>query len=276
MTNTKFRKRALLSSVAMLLVALVALGSATFAWFTSATDAHASGMVFKTTTSAGILVQSESGEDAGQGWVRNAYLNCESDGSGGYQTKANDPITLNPASYIQNCAEADGSDPAVSAAVFAATTSNDPNKAVDGDNAITSGAAWSEKVYVKTTDATHNVTITGSVNVKSGLSAANANVANAVKLLIVGNDGKVYYHSGATSTTNLYLTDNDTTKKRSEAISSDNYTRITTGTMSVTTGETDNYVTAYVYLDGEDQYVKTNGVTVAELIDGISIDFTLV
>ena len=30
MTNTKFRKRALLSSVAMLLVALVALGSATF------------------------------------------------------------------------------------------------------------------------------------------------------------------------------------------------------------------------------------------------------
>ncbi len=33
MTNTKFRRRALVSSIAMLLVALVALGSATFAWF---------------------------------------------------------------------------------------------------------------------------------------------------------------------------------------------------------------------------------------------------
>ena len=48
MKNTTFRKKALLSSVAMLLVALVALGSATFAWFTSSTVATANGINVRT------------------------------------------------------------------------------------------------------------------------------------------------------------------------------------------------------------------------------------
>ena len=54
MTNTKFRKRALLSSVAMLLVALVALGSATFAWFTQNTSATANNL-YATTVKASSL-----------------------------------------------------------------------------------------------------------------------------------------------------------------------------------------------------------------------------
>lgn len=56
MTNTKFRKRALLSSVAMLLVALVALGSATFAWFTSSTTATASGINVQTTQASELQI----------------------------------------------------------------------------------------------------------------------------------------------------------------------------------------------------------------------------
>ena len=56
MTNTKFRKRALLSSVAMLLVALVALGSATFAWFTSSTSASANDLAISTTKSSELKV----------------------------------------------------------------------------------------------------------------------------------------------------------------------------------------------------------------------------
>ena len=56
MTNTKFRRRALISSVAMLLVALVALGSATFAWFTSSTTATASGINVKTTQASELQI----------------------------------------------------------------------------------------------------------------------------------------------------------------------------------------------------------------------------
>lgn len=56
MTNTKFRKRMLLSSVAMLLVALVALGSATFAWFTSSTTATASGINVQTVQASDLQI----------------------------------------------------------------------------------------------------------------------------------------------------------------------------------------------------------------------------
>ncbi len=56
MKNTTFRKKALLSSVCMLLVALVALGSATFAWFTSSSSATAEGLGATTTKSSDLLV----------------------------------------------------------------------------------------------------------------------------------------------------------------------------------------------------------------------------
>lgn len=57
MTNTKFRKRALLSSVAMLLVALVALGSATFAWYFSNSYVTASSTTSKASTSDGLVIR---------------------------------------------------------------------------------------------------------------------------------------------------------------------------------------------------------------------------
>ena len=59
MTNTKFRKRMLLSSVAMLLVALVALGSATFAWFSQNAKATAEGITAKTQRGSNIVVSED-------------------------------------------------------------------------------------------------------------------------------------------------------------------------------------------------------------------------
>lgn len=56
MKNTTFRKKALLSSVCMLLVALVALGSATFAWFTSSTTATANGINVKTIQASELVI----------------------------------------------------------------------------------------------------------------------------------------------------------------------------------------------------------------------------
>lgn len=68
MTNTKFRKRALLSSVAMLLVALVALGSATFAWFNTQNSAQAQS-VKATTTKGSDIVLSETGGTTASPWT---------------------------------------------------------------------------------------------------------------------------------------------------------------------------------------------------------------
>lgn len=61
-TRLYTRKRALISSVAMLLVAMIALGTATFAWFTSNTTATASGINVKT-IQASELVISKSDKD---------------------------------------------------------------------------------------------------------------------------------------------------------------------------------------------------------------------
>ena len=47
-TRLYTRKRALISSVAMLLVAMIALGTATFAWFTRSTSTTAEGLNVKT------------------------------------------------------------------------------------------------------------------------------------------------------------------------------------------------------------------------------------
>ena len=57
MKTQKFRKKALLSSVAMLLVAAVAVGSATFAWFTTSTSATADRLAVHTTKASELQVK---------------------------------------------------------------------------------------------------------------------------------------------------------------------------------------------------------------------------
>lgn len=54
--KTSSRKRLLISSVAMLLVAMLALGTATFAWFTQNTEATADGVYAKTVKTSSLLI----------------------------------------------------------------------------------------------------------------------------------------------------------------------------------------------------------------------------
>lgn len=58
------RKRALISSVAMLLVAMVALGTATFAWFTKSSSATANGVNVSTVKASDLKIQNSK-----SGWV---------------------------------------------------------------------------------------------------------------------------------------------------------------------------------------------------------------
>ena len=54
--KAKSRKRLLISSIAMLLVAMLALGTATFAWFTTSTTSTASGIGVKTIKSSNLQI----------------------------------------------------------------------------------------------------------------------------------------------------------------------------------------------------------------------------
>ena len=58
-THLLTKKRALISSVAMLLVAIIALGTATFAWFTQQTEAYADNMYVRTTKVSNLLLNSK-------------------------------------------------------------------------------------------------------------------------------------------------------------------------------------------------------------------------
>lgn len=91
MKNTTFRKKALLSSVAMLLVALVALGSATFAWFSSNKTVTADGMSVKAAAAKGLVINKDNQAEAG--W-KNAVTFTQPDAEG----KSREQVVLTPVS----------------------------------------------------------------------------------------------------------------------------------------------------------------------------------
>lgn len=60
-TKKSFKKKALLSSLSMLMVATVAVGSATFAWFTSSTTADTEGLAVHTSKASKLEISSATG-----------------------------------------------------------------------------------------------------------------------------------------------------------------------------------------------------------------------
>lgn len=79
-----FKKRALVSSVAMLLVATVAVGSATFAWFTSNKSVTADSMTVKASAAQGLQITGTNGASwapsytfkAGERTIQPISLDC--------------------------------------------------------------------------------------------------------------------------------------------------------------------------------------------------------
>jgi hypothetical protein len=93
------RKKMLLSSIAMLLVALVALGSATYAWFTMNKTVSADGMTVTAATSAGLQITGSNGVDPGngkKGWVRDWHF-----------AAINDALTPTSIGFTANSLETD-------------------------------------------------------------------------------------------------------------------------------------------------------------------------
>lgn len=85
--KTTSRKRLLISSVAMLLVAMLALGTATFAWFSTSTTAKANNLKVQTIQASNLLIRKGTGGTAtSTDWATQINYNDEN------------PATLEPAS----------------------------------------------------------------------------------------------------------------------------------------------------------------------------------
>lgn len=72
--KTNAKRRMLISSVAMLLVAMIALGTATFAWFTTDTTTQATGIAVQTSKKSLLLVSSRTSD-----WTDNLNYNFGTD-----------------------------------------------------------------------------------------------------------------------------------------------------------------------------------------------------
>lgn len=92
--KTTSRKRLLISSVAMLLVAMLALGTATFAWFTTSTNPYADNFSAKTTKQSTLLLSDSSRT----GWTSHLDYNV------GNKNKTMYPASGNGTSWVKGTA----------------------------------------------------------------------------------------------------------------------------------------------------------------------------
>ena len=286
MKNTTFRKKALLSSVAMLLVALVALGSATFAWFAANPNAEAAGLSLKTTASTGLVVKTDSFDI----WSHNAILNAAQDSEGNLLKNAEDEYYTSPKAFDLQPVSQDQTTPANFWTVAAKDSGDevyDPNATMTSASVGTykaTGAVYSEKIYFRLSDGSaatiDNVYLTGVTITKN----ANATMENAIRVAVVNNENQLLgtyciSSAGANGTlTTAAKTAGDFNPALSTAVGKDGVKVVDGADLTADAADKDNYVTVYVYLDGQDADCysdKVGTVNATQIISGIDLDFKL-
>lgn len=289
-TQKSFRKKALLSSLSMLMVATVAVGSATFAWFTTSPTASASGLKMKATAANGLKVMSATQAENSAAtigdpttYLTDTYLRSKN----GTSSDA-DSIALNPVSLNADTSTYAGY--TVIASDYAASTAKDDAIVADAtavtNNATTNqGDYYVENVYaalVGAADAASKdtVTITGlTITPVSGYA-----MTSGVRVALYYNDVEgsntttsligVYGLNGATE---KMLTESgkaySATTKADLTVQAQSAASTWSGAEVDTTGK--DYFTVIVYLDGEDSNVKSSGIKASDLISSISLNLTL-
>ena len=292
MTNTKFRKRALLSSVAMLLVALVALGSATFAWFVANPTATASGLTMTTQAAPGIAVASNSviglkGNDESyvDAYKASTFLNAKGESIATAAAKTASDVggtfDLQPASPFLTLSSGALTFGAIDAS-SAAAEALDTAKTWRSETAI-----YSEKIYLKTSTTGSGDTATvNSAKVAITLnSSTNITAKNGVKVALVSSEGELIgiwkptagdasqTWTGSTSAVGSAGLTTGTAYGYSASDAWKNLaTPIAVNSTIDNTGKTSKWVEVYVYLDGENTGVFSDNIPdVTTLVTGITV-----
>ena len=273
MKTKSTRKRLLVSSVAMLLVAMLALGTATYAWFTSDPTANADGLKVKATAATGLLINTATENK----WTHNATLNKSG------SDYAADPLSIDPTALIDQDTKTLVGYKTVAAA--------DNNYAADTTKDVTNSTAWySEKINAKITgtDATSaNVKIT-SIYLGNGSWSDNLRLALTYTNVTAREGADPTYSTelvgifSANGDTNGYLTktgDYSSSLAKGDGDTKKTYTFASSTTKTVTVDNSgEDYFTVYVYLDGEDDQVFTDNIVTlgnAAGTKGVKIDFAI-
>lgn len=283
--KAKSRKHLLISSIAMLLVATVALGAATYAWFTQSPNANAEGLQVKATASNGLKVLSETHATAGSldtadptTYVTTTYLNATN--NSGAVASSTTSFNLTPASLdVTNASmnayttSAESADAAAADADAAVTLAS---KGHTGDEMV-----YNEKIYcaligADSADATVELTL-NSLNV----TTTNANMADAIRVALV-------YYNGTTSTVIGAYAPSATDESKILTGEAETYSAVTSSTYDyiafasandtslgdvTTTGNC--YLDVYVYIDGEASSAYSANIQASDLIQSIDIDLSI-
>ncbi|MBK6088582.1 hypothetical protein [Ruminococcus difficilis] len=228
----KSRKRLLISSVAMLLVAMLALGTATFAWFTQNTTATADGLYAKTIKASTLKISKTD-----KAWTTHVAY--------GFGTAETQHI-MYPASHAAdgnwyNC-------------VAAGETAYDKNAAAG--TSVTPGASsdyvFAEQLNVK------NDGDTGSVSSVAIAINYPASVSSYIRVALVPCDSAGTAKSGQTIENNTYAPSGDSNKQLTNAttesdttVTASSSTSITVGTGTLAAGAAE-YFNLYIWFEGQD------------------------
>lgn len=294
MTNTKLRKRALLSSVAMLLVALIALGSATFAWFAENPNVSATGLTIKTTASDGLEIYSESE----QVWGTSANLHYDKTNSTPIVTAFN----LTPATQAQNV-KTEGTVTGKNGNKFFTTKATGAGAYGSGTNTFSDASAgmtsadevYAEKLYFRLSQtssetASRNVKLTG-ITLAKPTANQNSNLYKALRVSICDSSNEIlgtYYPSGAGMNGAVTADAKDAAigtvgtpfePAATAAASTGLTTRVASGvSKSSNTTDATKEITVYIWLDGQDNACFTQNVAPADVtafLQSVTLSFSL-
>lgn len=268
MKNTTFRKKALLSSIAMLLVAFVALGSATFAWFTQNPTVNADGLSLKATAAAGLQILSDTEKTLGEDYDVATTIKASA-----IDTTDPNGVTLGTPVSL----DCDVTDAVTFRTTQAALETNYAKAGTAGISTHTAG--YSEVLWLRSSLDNDEVINVGkaSVSITQATSTNNSHATklyNAIRVTLVDEDGVVIGTWSPDGVANKYLTatsvsDVDYTKAYKTSVEAD---------MDMEVSYDDNsFVTMYVWLDGEDDACCTSNVeNLKDLVSTINVKFTTV
>jgi hypothetical protein len=233
------RKRALISSVAMLLVAMIALGTATFAWFSTKTTATAKNVKVKTSQASSLVLSLDQ-----QTWASEIDLAIEK--------------TLEPGST------ADLSN------WFAATSTGYDQGTVDTD---TIGAATADTNYVAKTFYAKSIgadmSVDWSILFDAAQVATDKNYMRAA-MTISGNGitgaQKVFWWADGSTETGTSTNSTSAITSTAGATTAVTSSTATTGTISNQLTKDEVYtINLYVWFEGQDaQCIDTKAGTVCD------------
>lgn len=250
MKHSTFRKSTLISSIALLLVAIVALSGATFAWFTSNTTASASGLVFSANAANGLQVSLDKSS-----WGQEVTL-------------TNSDTTLDAISF-----DLTGNSLGAAYQVLAAAENSSDAKEGATISGASDAAFYSTMIYTKLTGSNESATVKlSSIDIKAVDGQA---LAGCVRVAVEYNGTLLGVYSTVDATMNYLAGTGTFTEGTSNAatysVKADaSVSSVTAGTI---TPSGNDYFEITVYLDGEDAACMTNNVNAQDIISGIELGF---